>query len=175
MEVGFHSGASREILGPYTFQKSGPPLVLAWLPAKIIAHIVFWWITFQSLYILFEEENPSVNGKCHASAASKVARLSNILRVTRLELWLWTMNQWFDIIPNSQVYIVEPIFETLVTPRGPLIRVKWSNLACLLLVSTWKVQAEAIKKCLNGPYHDSLSFIINHLKRTKNLFELRWQ
>ena len=114
-------------------------------------------------------------GKCHAFAASKGARLSNILRVTRLELWLWTMNQWFDVIPNSQVYIVEPIFETLVTPRGPLIRVKWSNLACLLLVSTWKVQAEAIKKCLNGPYHDSLSFIINHLKRTKNLFELRWQ
>ena len=114
-------------------------------------------------------------GKCHALAASKGARLSNILRVTRLELRLWTMNQWLDVIPNSQVYIVKPIFETLVTPRGPLIRVKWSNLACLLLVSTWKVQAEAIKKCLNGPYHDSLSFIINHLKRTKNLFELRWQ
>ena len=27
-------------------------------------------------------------GKCHALAASKGARLSNILRVTRLELWL---------------------------------------------------------------------------------------
>ena len=42
------------------YNQKDAPLVLAGLPAKIVAHVVFLWITFQSLYILFGEENQSV-------------------------------------------------------------------------------------------------------------------
>ena len=47
-------GASREISGPYTIQKSAPPLVLARLPAGMIAHVVFLWITFQKIQTSIE-------------------------------------------------------------------------------------------------------------------------
>ena len=40
------------------------------------------------LMVWFKDDSRKGRGKCHALAASKGARLSNILRVTRLELWL---------------------------------------------------------------------------------------